>query len=65
MTYSCEGKRYFVDENSNKIALSDYEYMQIMNTTYSREETINKYKLILNGVNLTWLMIVSIFLFMM
>ena len=36
-----------------------------MNFTYSREEIIAKYNQILTGVNLTWLMIVSIFLFMM
>ena len=39
--------------------------MYILNFTYSREEIIAKYNQILSGVNLTWLMIVSIFLFMM
>ena len=36
-----------------------------MNTTYSREEIVDQFKLILKGLSLTWLMIVSIYMFMM
>ena len=56
---------YFISDNSTTVFLTDSEVMMMKETIYSRIETIGYFSLILNGLNLVWLMVVSIFLFMM
>ena len=56
---------YFISDNSTTIFLTDSEVIMMKETIYSRIETIGYFSLILNGLNLVWLMVVSIFLFMM
>ena len=56
---------YFISDNSTTVLLTQTEVEMMRETIYSRVETIGYFSLILNGLNLVWLMVVSIFLFMM
>ena len=56
---------YFISDNFTTVLLSQGEVEMMRETIYNRMETISYFSLIINGLNLVWLMVVSIFLFMM
>ena len=56
---------YFIADNQTAVVLTDTEAEIMREHMYSRMETIGYFSLVLNGLNLVWLMVVSIFLFMM
>lgn len=65
MTTTDLEQSYFVYENQTVIRLSEDNTELMRREIYTRIQTINKFALILNGLNLVWLMVVCIYLFMM
>ena len=56
---------YFITENQTAVILTDFEADLMRKEIYDRVDTVAQFTLILNGLNLVWLMVVCIFLFMM
>ena len=57
---------YYIDgDTGSTIILTDEQASLLRESVLTRDETLDEFHHILNGLNLMWLMIVSIFLFMM
>ena len=60
-----EDRPYFVTKDKTISYISQHEADVLRVEVYTREENIEHFTHILNGLNLMWLLVVSIFLFMM